>query len=398
MPRKNRTILLLAMSQTINWAGLFYVFPALLTWWESDLGWSRVHITGALSLAIVMQGLGSPICGKLIDLGKGPLMMTSCILLGALGLFGLSMIDSIRGFYFFWAVIGFSFSGCLYDPCFALVTRSQGNDARQSITLITIVAGFAGTLSFPSAYFLAEALGWRETVQVFALVIPIASAPIAWITTRQLEKYRHESTPTVYPVMNIRRGFISPMFLFLGIGFAFAAIVHGATLHHFIPLAKERGITAETAVLAASLIGPMQVVGRLILSFLKHRITNHAISMSCFLIMGMSMAVLLKASSIPELVFLFVMMFGAGYGLVSIIRPVIARDILGEANFGVNYGMITLIYMMGSAISPFLGSLIWHFGGYDLLLYWLMAFAILGVSLYFVSYSIAERQHPFNRD
>ncbi len=393
IPHKNFTILSLAISQTINWAGLFYVFPALLIFWEADLGWSRMEITGALTLAVVMSGLGSPACGKMIDLGQGPLMMSSCILLGSFGLFGLSMANSIFGFYFFWAVIGISFSGCLYDPCFALVTRSQGRDAKHDITLITIIAGFAGTLSFPCAYFLADALGWREAVRIFALFVPIASAPIAWIATRQLEKYRHEESPIAHPATKIRSGLISPVFLCLGVGFAFLAIVHGATLHHFLPLVKERSIPAGTAVLAVSLIGPMQVAGRLILSFLKNRVTHHAISMSSFLIMGASMLVLLGISSTPEL-FLFVMMFGGGYGLVSIIRPVIARDILGEMNFGVNYGVIALIYMMGSAVSPFLGSLIWEFGGYNLLLYWLMAFAILGVILYVVSHSIAGRPHP----
>ncbi len=326
-------------------------------------------------------------------MGHGPIMMTSCILLGSLGLFGLSLVDSIFGFYCFWGLIGISLSGCLYDPCFALITRSRGPDAKRSITQIAIVAGFASTLSFPCAYFLAEALGWRDTLRIFAVFVPVTSAPLAWITTRKLEKYRRKDSPAKHSSETARRGFLSPAFLALGFGFALLAIVHGATINHFLPLLKERGISAGTAVFAASLIGPMQVVGRLILSFLKDRITHHAISMSSFLIMGASMFVLLRVSTTQELVFLFVMMFGGGYGLVSIIRPVIGRDILGETNFGVNYGVIAMIYMMGSAISPFLGSLIWEFGGYDLLLYSLMGTSLLGVCLYFFSYSMAKRQN-----
>lgn len=392
MIRNNRAILSLAVAQTISWAGLFYVFPALLIWWETNLGWSRIDITGAITLAIIMQGLGAPVCGKLIDIGKGPAMMTFCVLLGSAGLFALSMVDSLVGFYLLWTVIGISFSGCLYDPCFALITRNQGRDAKQSITLITLIAGFASTLSFPSAYFLSEALGWRDTVQIFAVAVALTAAPITWFTTRHIERSRKIVIPAPRPAHSVRRGFVSPVFLCLGIGFAFAAIVHGAMLQHLLPMLKERNIPGETAVFAASLIGPMQVAGRLVITFLRHRITNHAISMSCFIVMGASIAVLLGVSSTPELVFLFVMLFGGGYGLVSIIRPVIARDILGEADFGVNYGMITLLYMLGSAISPFLGSLIWDTGGYDLLLYWLIAFAILGVALYFVSHSITYRR------
>ena len=110
------------------------------------------------------------------------------------------------------------------------------------------------------------------------------------------------------------------------------------------------------------------------------------------------MLVLPGVSSTPGLVFLLVQLFGGGYGLVSIMRPVIARDILGEADFGVHCGVITLIYLMGSAASPFPGSPSWGFGGYDLLLYWLMVFAILGVSLYVVPYSIAEGGLPSMQD
>ena len=116
IPPKNPAILSLAISQTINWAGLFHVFPTLLIFWEAHLGWSRAEITGALTLAIVMSGLGSPICGKLMDLGQGPLMMTSCILRGPPGLLGLSVVNDIFGFYFLWAVVVISFSGCLYEP------------------------------------------------------------------------------------------------------------------------------------------------------------------------------------------------------------------------------------------------------------------------------------------
>lgn len=397
IPRQKRTILLFAIAQTITWAGLFYVFPALLISWENDLGWSRVDITGALTLAIILQGLCSPLCGKLIDLGKGPLVMTCCILLGSAGLFTLSKIDSIIGFYAIWAVIGISFSGCLYDPCFALVTRSLGNAAKQSIMLITIVAGLAGTVSFPSAYFLSDAVGWRDTVQIFALTVAIIAAPITWTITSRLERNRCLERPQASIEKRNSKRFVNPVFLCLGIGFSFAAVVHGATLHHFLPLLKERNIAAETAVFAASLIGPMQVVGRLILSFFQHRITNHVIAMSCFIIMGSSMVLLMGITSTPELVFLFVIIFGSGYGLVSIIRPVISRDILGNANFGMNYGMIALIYMMGSAISPFFGSLIWKFGGYDLLLRCLMALALIGIALYLVAYSLAPRLGSLNR-
>ena len=37
--RADPAILLLAIGQTIIWAGIYYSFPALLVRWEADLAW-----------------------------------------------------------------------------------------------------------------------------------------------------------------------------------------------------------------------------------------------------------------------------------------------------------------------------------------------------------------------
>ena len=95
---------------------------------------------------------------------------------------------------------------------------------------------------------------------------------------------------------------------------------------------------------------------------------THGIAISCFLIMGCSILLLMGASATPLLLVGFVILFGGGYGIVSIIRPVIARDILGEQNFGAKSGALALLYLAGSASAPYLGSLIWGIGGYSLVM------------------------------
>ena len=41
------TIHLLAIGQTLAWALIYYVFPALLLRWEQELGWSKADLTMA---------------------------------------------------------------------------------------------------------------------------------------------------------------------------------------------------------------------------------------------------------------------------------------------------------------------------------------------------------------
>ena len=80
--------------------------------------------------------------------------------------------------------------------------------------------------------------------------------------------------------------------------------------------------------------------------------------------------------------------------MVSIIRPVIARNLLGERQFGAKSGGLSLVYLVGSASAPFIGSLVWGWGGYDLVLPGLILLAGFGLALYLV----AQKQAKTMRD
>src|SRR3546814_7605329 len=54
----------LAIAQTIVWAGLFYSFPALILRWETDFGWAKAELTGAVTLSIALSAVFSPLAGR----------------------------------------------------------------------------------------------------------------------------------------------------------------------------------------------------------------------------------------------------------------------------------------------------------------------------------------------
>ena len=51
---QNPAIILLAFGQTLVWTCLYYIFPALLLRWETVLGWSKLDLTLAITLAILL--------------------------------------------------------------------------------------------------------------------------------------------------------------------------------------------------------------------------------------------------------------------------------------------------------------------------------------------------------
>ena len=104
-----------------------------------------------------------------------------------------------------------------------------------------------------------------------------------------------------------------------------------------------------------------------------------------FVLMAISIGMLIGAAATPALLVAFVILFGGAYGMVSIIRPVVARDLLGESQFGAKSGALALIYLVGSASAPFCGALVWARGGYELLLPGLIVLAVSGLGLYLLA-------------
>lgn len=395
--KKDRAILYLAAGQTLAWAGIYYIFPALLVRWEFSFAWSRADLTAAITLAVFLSALMSPLAGRMIDGGRGPQMMAGCSLLGGICLIALSSVAELWQFYLVWAVMGAAMAGCLYEPCFALITRARGAAAKQGIILVTLMAGFASTISFPVSHSLAEAFGWRMTVLIFALIVIGLAAPLMWRGACRVERDGMQARNKGGTAQSRdpshteqERFWKKPHFWFLAIGFALTALLHGVALHHLLPILYDRGIDSDTAVVAASFIGPMQVAGRLAMIAAARRLSNHGIAIGCFLLLGTSIALLIGAGTAPAFMVGFVMLFGGAYGVVSIVRPLIAREVLGEANFGAKSGLLAMLYLAGAASAPYLGALAWSAGGYDLVLPGLILLALLGLLLYLTARRCAE--------
>ena len=358
----------LAIAETIVWATMYYAFPALLPEWERDLGWSKTELSLAFTLSLVVSAALMPVAGRLIDRGLAQAIFTGGAVLGAALLVLLSAATELWQFYCIWIGLGVAMSGTLYEACFAVLVRSTGGRARRAITIVTIVAGFAGTVSFPSAHLLSAAFGWRVAVLAFAAAVCFVAVPLIRSACRRAEAqatmHGHGPDPAASAVqaLTITR---LPAFRLLAIAIFLAALDHGMLISHVLPILDDRGIDAGLAVTAASFIGPMQVAGRLVLMAADRLATTLVASTACFVMMAVAGVCLLNADAVPALVIGFVALQGAGVGIASVMRPVVTAELLGRRNFGVVSGLIGLMHMGGYAIAPSVSALVWASGSYD---------------------------------
>jgi MFS family permease len=65
----------------------------------------------------------------------------------------------------------------------------------------------------------------------------------------------------------------------------------------------------------------------------------------------------------PGLIFAFAALQGVAVGLMSVLRPVMTAQTLGQRGFGAISGAIAMAPLLGTAAAPFLGALAFEAGG-----------------------------------
>jgi hypothetical protein len=139
--------------------------------------------------------------------------------------------------------------------------------------------------------------------------------------------------------------------LLLGFVFAASAFVAGAMATQMIRLLEAMGSTPAAAIFAGMLIGPAQVLARIVEFALARRVTP-LVSARVALAMHPVGALALLVFGAPAAV-LFAMLHGATNGLVTIARGTLPLWLFGPDGYGALLGRIGGIARIAQAIAPF---------------------------------------------
>lgn len=346
---------LLALGQMLIYGGVYYAFPALLPDLEAATGWSKSDLALGPTLSfLVMAGL-APLAGRLIDHGRGAVMLVVLPVLVAAGVALLSVVQTRWQWWSVWAMIGVVQSGCLYESVFALLTRRLGPLARIGITRITLVAGLSGTMTFPLGHWLGSTYGGQQAFFGFAVLTALGTVPLNSLAMYMMRR------PEVARVVEDNRGALRsalrrPAFWGIAAIFALIGMDHGILLTFILELFQQRGVSKEWATVAAACLGPAQLAGRMVLVLGGARIANSTVTLVSICLLVASAVLLALAGLAPFLVFGVVAVQGAGIGLMSIMRPMLVADVLGRRGFGSISGAAAASSILASAAAPSFGA------------------------------------------
>src|ERR1700733_417340 len=194
-PARSRRVVVTALgvSQTLAWASSYYLPAILADPIGASLHVPRTWIFAAFSMALLIAAFAGPAVGRFIDRygGRGVLALSDIVL--AAGLAALAAANGIVMLFAAWAVLGLALGLC--DAGLAALAALYGQNARGPITGVTLFAGFASTVSWPVSTVLNDALGWRETVLVWAALNIVLGLPLNRLVLPQPARPVHFARP-----------------------------------------------------------------------------------------------------------------------------------------------------------------------------------------------------------
>ncbi len=370
----------LSITETVSWGILYYGFPVVLRPMEAGLGYSRVQLTGALSIGLLTSALAALPVGRCIDRygARGVMTLGSCLATALLLVW--ARIETLGALYAVWALMGLAMAATLYEPAFAaIVGWFPLKDRDRALLIVTLVAALASTIFMPFEAWLVGRLGWRGTLTALAAILALLTIPIHALALRRPPRVggRGVASGPVAEVPGLTLGTAvkTGVFWVLGLAFLASNFTTNAVTVHLIPYLSERGYSPTLAAAMIGWMGAMQLPARVVFGPLVARFGHRTLTVGIFIFQSVALAQLALVRRLGTLAPMVVML-GSANGMATLARATTIAEIFGPRHYGSISGAIALGANGARAIAPFLAALlqVW-LGGYEPV-FWLLAGAL----------------------
>jgi len=413
----------LSLAQLITWGSGFYGFALLMGPLEVELGMDRAQSSLAFSLALLGEGVMAFAVGRWIDQGHARRVMTGGSLAVALCFVAHRWVNGMWGFYAVWSCMGLAWAATLYAPAFTVLTQRYGSAYRRAIITMTFLGGLASTVFIPLTAALVEHWGWRDALWVLAALNGLVCAPLhAWwlrlpghgsapgpnsrvatVAAHLLDSPSPSPSPVPVPAHPPAASkqdqawaahLKDPAFWWLSV---FVVLMVGTTAAlppHLVSLLREAGMSEAWAIAMPASIGVLQVVGRLGLYSAERHLPINAGNLWLPALIPLGFAVLLWGYGQLLWSMLFVLLFGVGNGLLTIVRATAMTEYVSRAHTGSLNGLLGFPTAVARALAPWLMGLLWSSqSGYQWGLLCMCAFGVVAVVCMWQAQKVATPHH-----
>lgn len=350
---------LIGLAQLLAWGSSYYLLAILATPMAATFALPNVAIYGMFSVALVVAAIFGPVVGRWVDQrgGRRVLMISNGMFASAQLLMATAQHPAQLAAG--WLLMGVAMPMGLYDVAFAMLVRLYRAEARTRIVGVTLIAGFASSVSWPLTALVEHHYSWRIACAMWAVLhltvglfiharlLPQDNGtPMPLLPLPEIPADTQQAAATSATATGPSRSTLWLLATVFAVsGFSFAALAA-----HLPRLLQATGATPAVAVMAASLVGISGVVARgfeMGVFSRWHPLYSARIS----LIVHPTGALLLGLFGAPMAV-VFTVLHGSGVGLMTIVKGTLPLALFGAKGFGQRAGWLEAPSRVMQAIAP----------------------------------------------
>lgn len=349
----------LALTRIIGWGSTFYSPSVLVGALDREIGLNAEIVFGGITILLITGALVAPAIGRVLDREGTRRSMCVGAIICALGLGVLSLAQGPVSYLASWFVIGLGHAMSLANTGNVTISQLMGERTRRVIGLMMLITGLASSVFWPLTAALMNAFGWRATLLIFAamqlvIVLPIYAA---------IPRYRqaHAAAPTEAPAApsagehgRVAAHSRRAAFWLVALAFSASGLVSWGLPLHLITLFQEAGLTQAEAVWVATLSGPATLAARAIDATYGERLPAEKVALFGLLLGPILCLVLPLVPMTITAAAIFVSLFSAALGVISIARATLPLALFGRNGFAVMLGKLTVPQNMTFAAAPLL--------------------------------------------
>lgn len=351
----------IGLLQILVWGGSFFLLAVMAAPIMADTGWSSQWVYGALSISLMVSALLAPVSTRLVARYGGRIQLASSGAIVAIGLLIIAGSHSLQVFLVAWVIIGVGMACGLYETLFATLGALYADKAGKAITGITLISGFATTVSWPLVALVIEHFGWRSACEAYAFLLLLVVAPLYLLVLPAGGLAQQKKAPQTSDVKSLDKR----TYLLLTSIFALGAIVMTVISVQLVVILQGLGFSLAAAIGLSALLGPSQVGARVlqIVARKRHPIWTALVAAVC-VAMGLS---LVMAS--PALAAVGLLCFGCGNGLRAIVRGLLPLAMMPASQYVSMMGRMSRPSLICQAMTPWVsGYLLQYFGASGVLI------------------------------
>lgn len=328
-----------------------YTFSLFIEPLTGAFGWHREAISNAFAIAAITVAIFSPGIGMLLDRFPPRRIILPSILVFAAAYASLSLLTpNISRFYltyFILGVVGNGTAQLAYTR--AVLTWFQKH---RGLALALVLTGSGtGSIVIPLiTQAVIQHYGWRSGYLALGL-IALVGIPLTALLVRNRPVHAAQPDHHFQSGVSVKTALASGIFWVLAFMIMLEAFGSNGLISHLAALLTERGVSAESAALALSVMGATSILGRLTTGVLLDRYFAPYIALLMLAISAIgTFALTTTASSAVALA--GTALLGYGLGSEADVVPYLIARYFGRKHFAALYGLTWTAYAVGGATGP----------------------------------------------